>query len=275
MKMNLKNNPASESGYLLSEWRIRKLKIKLTIVILFLSAAYTGHTETLFVFNPEAKASHIASIRADFENYLKSQGIGADVYVFAVPSDFQDSVGRLKPSAAIVASYYYNLMKSKYLWKALLAGHKEGEKVYNKVMVASKSVSDPLQLKDKSLAAVCPGSSSSYIDSMLPAGLSAENVRIVSVSKDIDAIMALGFEQVQAAIVTKENFEKLEKINPDAVRNLHILQSMNPIPYPKFVVFPEAGHIEQFIGVFKNITYEDSGKKILKFFDITGFNAEQ
>jgi len=135
-------------------------------------------------------------------------------------------------------------------------------------------VTAPSQLVNKSLAAVSLGSSSSYIDALLPSGLSAETVRIVSVSKDVDAIMALGFEQVQAAIVIKENFEKLEKINPDVVKNLHILQEMNPIPYPKFVVFPKASQTDLFIKALKNIPYKEPTKEVLKFFDITGFDAE-
>jgi len=254
------------------------LKIKLTILTLFLlfplSAPHTGYADTLFVFNPEAKISKITKVKTELEDYLKSQGINADVYIFATPEDFENSAKRLQPAAAIVASYYYTMMKNKYLWNAVLAGHKDGAKFYNKVMVSLKSVTAPLQLKDKSLAAVSLGSSSSYIDALLPPGLSARTVRIVSVSKDIDAIMALGFEQVQAAIVIKENFEKLEKINPDVVKNLHILQEMNPIPYPKFVVFPESAHTELFINAFKKILYKEPTKEVLKFFDITGFDSE-
>jgi hypothetical protein len=196
--------------------------------------------------------------------------------MFANPDDFQNSAFRLKPDAAIVASYYYTSMQSVYNWKSLLSGYNKGAKTFNKVLVTPLSVTDPLLLKNKSVAAVSLGASSTaYIDSQLPSGLSGKDIRIVTVSKDIDAIMALGFEQVQGAIVIKASFDKLNQINPDVAKKLHILQELNPVEYPKVVGFLNAGNISRFTEVFQNMGNEGTVKESLKFFDVTEFKPEQ
>lgn len=231
-----------------------------------------AYAETMFILNPEARVSEIEGVRKGIQAYLNSKGVSSEVFIFANPEDFQNSVGRLKPDVAIVASYYYNAMQGGYNWKALLSGYRNGEKTFSRSLVTPVSVTDPLQLKNKSLAMVSLGASAlPYIESQMPSGLSVKDIRIVSVSKDIDAIMALGFEQVQAAVVTQENFEKLKQINPEAVKNLHILQSLNPVEFPKIAVFPNAGNAADAKKIFQEMSYEGPAKAILKFFDVTEF----
>lgn len=254
------------------------MKIKLALfalLVLFLFLLPAVHAKTVFIFNPEARISQIKKVKYGLERYLKSTGIHAKVYIFAHPEDFQNSIPRLKPDLAIVASSYFNSMKKTYQWRAILSGHKKGAKHFRKVLVTLKSINDLQQLKQKNLATVSLGFSSlPYIDSQLPTGLSVKDIRILAVSKDVDAIMALGFEQVQAAMVTKTSFNKLKRINPDTVENLHILQKLNPTLYPKVVVFPKANNVKKLTMALKKMPYKKSTRTVLKFFGITGFSAK-
>jgi len=175
---------------------------------------------------------------------------------------------------AIVASYFYSSQAATYKWKAVLAGHNKGENTFNKELVTLKSIKDPRDLNHKALATVSLGTSLKFLDYQLPAGLAAQDLRVVSVSKDIDAIMALGFKQVEAAIAMRESFERLKKINPVAVKDLHILQTLKSVEYPKIVVFPGANDIESISRTFRNIPYRGSTKRVLIFFGVTGFRDE-
>ncbi|QTA87212.1 PhnD/SsuA/transferrin family substrate-binding protein [Desulfonema magnum] len=252
------------------------MKIKL-IISMFLMAflCHTSGAKTVFIFNPEAKVTRLGKVRTTLEHTLKSRGIDAEVYLFASSKDFTDSVRRFDADVAIVPSYYHTLMRNTYEWKVILSGHYEGSKVFNKILITPKSLTKPAQLLNKSLATVSLGASSlPYIQRQLPEGLSIEDIRVVSVSKDIDAIMALGFEQVDAAIVTIKSFETLKTINFNAVQDMHILKELNPIEYPKIVAFPHCERIEKFTDAFENMTYEGSGLVVLEFFGVTGFDRE-
>ncbi|MCP4344704.1 MAG: phosphate/phosphite/phosphonate ABC transporter substrate-binding protein [Desulfobacterales bacterium] len=248
------------------------MKVKTMVMLFIIFAFHPVYGQTVFIFNPEAKAGDLKKVKTAIKSYLGSQGVKSDIYFFANPVDFEDSVPRLKPACAIVASYYFTLMKDKFHWQPALSGHYKGKKEFSKVLVTLKSIT---QLKNKSLAAVSLGASSlPYIDSQLPKGLTTKSLRVVSVSKDIDAIMALGFEQVQAAIVTEASFKKLESINPEASKNLHLIQKLSSIQYPKLAVFPKIQGSNKLKAAFKNIPYKGSARKILRFFSITGFVEE-
>ena len=271
LKVIFKNQYIMIKTFLNTE-QVISVKIKLIILFLFLFSIDLVFAETIFIFNPETRITRIRKVKSGIENHLKSKGIHTDVYIFVKSEDFENSVSRLKPDLAIVSSYYYSLMASKYKWHAVLSGHKDGEKIFTKVLVTLKSLNNPQQLINKNLATVSLGASSlSFIDSLLPSGLSTENIHVVSVSKDIDAMIALAFEQVEAAIVTIASFNKLKKNNPVAVKNLHIMQKLNPIQYPKIAVFPKAESIEKLTSALKEMPYNGNTKIVLRFFGVTGF----
>lgn len=237
----------------------------------FILVWQTGYAETIFIFNPEARVSELGKVKTRFTDYLETKNIQPRIFIFASPADFESSVERMNPDFALTAYYYYISMKDRFSWNTVLSGHYRKKKEFNKVLVTLKSVSDPAQLKGKSLAIVSLSSSASeYVDSQLPAGLTAKMFRLVSVSKDIDAIMALGFEQVQAAIVTDGSFKKMKIANPDVAKNLHILQNLAPMPYPGVAAFPNAA-AEPFVSALKDMRYKGPTKKVLRFFGITGF----
>jgi len=245
------------------------------ILIFILLSAYTAEAETLFVYNPEARVGRTEKIKSDLEDYLKSEGHHSEIYIYANYDDFQNSVGRLKPDSAIVASFCYSAMKEVYKWKLILSGYNSGAKSFNKVLVTPLSVSDPLQLKTKSVATVNLGlSSAMYIESQLPQGLSVKDIRIATVSKDMDAIMALGFGQVEAAIVTRASFDTLKKFFPDSAGKMHILQELKPVEFPKVVVFPPFTATKKLTEIFQRMSDKTVSKEVLKFFDITEFKPE-
>jgi len=87
-------------------------------------------------------------------------------------------------------------------------------------------------------------------------------------------MMALGFGQVEAAIVTRASFDTLKKFSPDSAEKMHILQDLNPVEYPKVVVFPSMTDSGKLTEIFQNISEKTVSKEVLKFFDITEFKPE-
>ncbi len=65
-----------------------------TLFLLF-STLNSVYGETVFIFNPEAKSGKTESVRSGLEIYLGREGIASNVYIFANPEDFRNSVGRL------------------------------------------------------------------------------------------------------------------------------------------------------------------------------------
>ncbi len=253
---------------------INLVKFVLVFIAIFITAR-VSQAQTVFVFNPEARVSNIGKVKSDLEDYLKSEHLNARAYIFVTPEDLESSVSRLNPDVAVVASYFYGLKLGDYRWRPLLNGYKDGQRNFQKVLVTKMPVSEVAHLKGKSVAAVSLGYTAAFIDSMLPVGLTASDIRMVSTSKDIDAIMALAFEQVEAAIVTEASFNKLKEINPTAVQNLKIFQQLRPISYPKVVAFPQAKNVDEFTRAFKNMNLSSAqSSSFLKYLGITDFRVE-
>ena len=243
-------------------------------ILLALLVAHAANGATIFIFNPEGKIHEVQSVKSGMESFLSANGIHDKVYIFASPKDFQNAVDRLKPDIALVASYYYITMKNRYQWYQLLSGHYNNRPGFEKILVAKKNIGSAFQLRDKSIATVILGPSSiPFIENQFlrPIGLSAATVRLVSVSKDLDAIMALGFEQVDGAIVTLSSFNTMSGINPKTTGNLRIILKLPMIDYPKIAAFPSAKDAGKYRNVFLKLGSSDAYKPILRYFGVTGF----
>ena len=246
----------------------------LSILFLLVQPLQSSKGINIFIFNPESKIRNVRVAKVSLEKYLQEEGIAAKVHIFANPKDFEILAARLKPDFAIVASYYYRAMKSRFQWKTLLSGYKNNRSGFNKILVTPKSIKNPRELRNKGIANVFMGEATKrFVDSQFlrPLGLSSKNVRIVTVSKDIDAIMALAFRQVQGAIVTQDSFTTLKRINPSAIKNLNQLRKLPQIAYPKVVAFTGAKETRKLKSSIQKLTLTNSGGIILRFLKITSF----
>lgn len=247
-----------------------KTYVRLIVFLTILLLNKFIYAETIFIFHPEGKSSQIQTVKTDLTNYFKMINVNAEFYFFAKREDFDRSVERFDPELAIVSSYYYYEMKENYNWKEILSGYNNEKKSYKKVLVSFKNLNDFRQLKNNSLASV-QLDTASLNTYMRMIGVSQSEIRIVSVSKDIDAIMALGFEQVQGAIVTRSSFNQIENINPDATENLKILLELSETEHPKVVMFPKLKKIKIYKISFANINKDKQNISILRYFGITDF----
>lgn len=240
--------------------------------ILPLNSASAGN---IFIFNPEGNIQQARAAKIALEKHLEDNGIPSTVYIFANPKDFDEAVERLKPDFAVVSSYYFDAMSGQYKWQELLSGFNAGSQGFRKILVTPNTVNSPEKLRNQGIATISLGPSTiKFVDErfLVPLGLSAGNVRLVTVSKDIDAIMALGFGQVKGAIVTRESFATLQRINPEAVKSLTQLRELPLILYPKVVSFPWAKDRDKIKTAFQKLDVKGDAGIVLKFLGISNFN---
>ena len=242
------------------------------IFIYPLNSALAGN---IFIFNPEGNVQQARAAKIALEKHLEDIGVTSSVFIFANPKDFDEAVERLKPDFAVIPSYYFNAMSGQYKWQEMLSGFNNGNQGFRKILVTPNTITNPEKLKNQGIATISLGPSTiKFVDErfLSPIGLSTGNVRLVTVSKDIDAIMALGFGQVKGAIVTKESFLTLQRINPEVVKTLVMLRELPLILYPKVVSFPWAKDIDMIKSAFQKIEKKGDNGTILKFLGITNFN---
>jgi hypothetical protein len=254
--------------------KMSAMKNRILVLLLFVMFSSPVWATTIFVFNPESGARRVRAATTGLEDFLRSQGVKAKVQIFTNPVDFKQQVQRLKPEYAVVASYYYSSSAGDYGWKPLMQGHRNNVRGFSKILVTSQGIQNPVQLRNKAVATVSLGRQTLYFINaqfLQPLGLSLNTVRIVTVSKDIDAIMALGFQQVDGAIVTNQSLDTLKRINPSVYSSIKVLRTLPLIAFPQLVCFPNAPDAFKVQEAFRMLTMGSSGREFLLFLGLTGF----
>jgi len=256
-----------------THFNVKKIFAFVIMFVSWLVLINESYGEILFVHNPEEKLCDYGLVKKSLEKYLSLNGLYSEVYIFGNTKDFETSISRLSPDIAFITSYYYFSKQNDFKWKSILKGHYKNKNQFNKILVCSKNIKSPHDLAYKSLATT--SYCLSFLKSQFNEDVNIINIRAVKVSKDIDAIMALGFGQVEAAIVTQTSFNRLKKINPEIVKNLNVLIKLKPILYPKVALFHNLKSANKYKKTIANMPYSGSTKKVLKYFGITGFIDEE
>jgi ABC-type phosphate/phosphonate transport system substrate-binding protein len=94
------------------------------------------------------------------------------------------------------------------------------------------------------------------------------------VPKDIDALLAIGFGQVDAAFVSNAQFGQLAKINPRLTDNLHELGYAETLPFPMVYAteFASPADIEKLRTVMHTVNETGTGKRLTALLGYDGWN---
>ena len=173
-----------------------------------------------------------------------------------------------------MASYYFAAQGREMQWRPLLSGHLNGDESFRKIFMVDHSVAKLSELRDKPVATTSFGPATlSFVNQhfLQPVGLSVSQVRLITVSKDVDGLMALAIGQVKGAIVTQDSIERLKSINASAFVSMKELRKLPAIAYPKLVQFPQVQDSTKVRNAFRKMTITTDGGDFLRFLGVTGF----
>ncbi len=149
---------------------------------------------------------------------------------------------------------------------------KNGRNTYTKhILVRKKEISSMSDLKNKIIASSSYGSASievvnKYIFS--ETNFKAEDIDFVWVKKDLDAIFSLIFGQVDAAIVSKNTIQLMNKERPEQMFELQELYESKPMPLP--CVFSVDSLSFKFLeSAFLKMNIYESGKKFISLLGVS------
>jgi hypothetical protein len=190
-------------------WRIRLLTLLLTLPSPAMAA------DALYFFNPESNIDSYATLKTEFDTYLAPLG----PYVFQpfnVRATFEQALAEKARGVYLLSGGHYGELKTRNALDAVLVGTSKGEFLQRKILSA-KDTSDVSALKGATVAGT---GSEEYLKTLLRQVLGPEHkalvdsFKVLSVPKDIDALMAVSFGMANAAISSESSLQKLAMINP-------------------------------------------------------------
>jgi len=228
----------------------------------------------IIYFDPDGNLVKIADILSSGKKYFSSIDSSVNFIVIGNINVLETELENIKPRMMIVNSLYFASNKAKMQLKPLLIFVKDGRNKYTKKIVQiGNSIKSVTDLTNKTLAS---SSSKEEINKIFSYELSA--TKLLSVPRDIDAILALEFGQVDAAIVTDNSIKAFSVISPVDSEQLKVIFETREIFFPVGVStkYSYKGAIySKILKSFKEIKNNKLGTKFLNSMLFTDIQTDE
>jgi len=202
----------------------KRLHTILSLVFVFLlsinaRALSAGHKYTIYFYNPETNINNFASLKKEFDFYLSRFG-GYQFQPFSERELFEKLITNKKDGIFIISSWHYKKLKERIPIEPIMVAITKNKSTCRRVFSTTRVISDISLLGGMNVASA---SSEDFTKNILVQmfgenkGNIAASIKILSVPKDIDALMSVGFGMADAAVTTDNSLTKLAGIN----RKLH------------------------------------------------------
>lgn len=198
------------------------------VIGLWLATASPNGVGRIAFYDPDANHHAIVSAATLFNDYLDGSGRGLRLQPVQNPADLErlldDEFTRF-----VIAPAAYVRRQRKDL-KPLLVPSRNNQVYYRKLLVDTGK-NAPGKLSGKRIAVTLPATTPKAADQVLQLiaskGVDVHGAVVIPVAKDIDALLAQQFGQVDAALVTPASLEAVKRINPSA--SFRIIFETDPI----------------------------------------------
>ena len=207
-------------------------------IFIILDAGYASGADTkkFYYFNPDSSQSNLTRLKQEMERFLNKKNLVLIFQPFAKYHDFHREMQDGPPAFVFLPDWYYQQNKTKSELKPLLQPFRKGQATYRKVLLTTQDSTLTLQgLSNKILAMTTMGNKApNLLNSLLfnQFKIKLNSLNIIATPKDSDALFALAVGQVNAALVSENNLQRIGKINPRILQIVRPLAKSQPIPLP-------------------------------------------
>jgi hypothetical protein len=154
----------------------------------------------------------------------------------------------------------------------MLVGILNGKNSQKRILVGGEKVQD---IDAAMKGPIASSSNAEYTKSILREMTdkkeAADATRILTVPKEVDALMSVGFDMAKAALTTESAFNTLKGIDPVLHKKLRILAQGKESLLPILAVPEEfAAEADKIITILKNMPNDSAGMNIIKMLDLDG-----
>ncbi len=242
-------------------------------------SAHSNVGSIIYFYNPETNINNFATLKTAFDTYLVNHG-GYYFQPFDDRKNFEAVIQEKKGDIYLLSSWHLKeLQQKKVPLEIALVGTSKGNTMQRKVLSAKKDIVNVAMLKNTVVAAA---GSEEYVHSILKQILGKgqeallNDIKILIVPKDIDAVMAVGFGMATAAISAESGLDKLAMINPNQFKELHSLGFSEKDYLLIAATLKKTDQQErQLLEELRKMSETDAGEANLKMLGIDGWRAVQ
>lgn len=244
--------------------------------LLALDRASRDTRNIISFYNPEANNSSFTSLKISYDTYL-SKFTDYRLQPFKDRNAFEYFNSEKSDPVLLISSWHYQHLATELknrIQPALIATYK-GEITSQKILATKKSLHSLTELEG---AIIASSADNAYTREVL--GRLLENhspdllasIKILTVPKEIDALMSVAYGVVDAAITFESTLQKLSTFNPNQSSTLHVLAHSDEILLPILFIPKTDNFVESgLVSVFEDMPNTQEGRQRLRMIGFDGW----
>ena len=248
----------------------RQLALLVLCILCFLLLAFLpsfakgAEKITIYFYSSETNINNFKALKMEFDRYLSEFG----PYQFQPFSDretFEQQIKGKNNCLLVLSSWHYTNIQQEYKLTPVFVGSRDG-KISQKSLLVSNGTVDLTTIQGGRIASA---SSEPYSKSLLSHMLHNEalllQLKILTVPKDIDALMSLGFGMAKAALTTDYSLNTLKTLNPALYKKMTILAESDET-FLLILAIPEESieDVQPLVKILQEMPATPNGKKNMR-----------
>ncbi|MBK8011230.1 MAG: PhnD/SsuA/transferrin family substrate-binding protein [Deltaproteobacteria bacterium] len=242
------------------------------------SPAGANDPKMIVLYDPDANHQALGDITAAFNAYAATSEARFTLQPVESRTAFETLLTEQRPPFAIVSSSTLRAPWGReFGLNPLLVPSSKGDVFYRKALVSNVArLLTSLKGVSTAVAVIDVDPKAAALDALAPlteAGFETEGAIVVPVTKDIDALLALAFKQVDAALVTTKSMDVLTRVNPALSKLLKVTKETAPLLRPPLCSVGTNAGPEDIVAVmqlFAQMNQTDAGQRLMS---LLGFDA--
>ncbi|MCP4110721.1 MAG: phosphate/phosphite/phosphonate ABC transporter substrate-binding protein [Desulfobacteraceae bacterium] len=259
----------------ISHLRIAKLKSATLVFCLFLlffmiSSAYAKSGKiTIYFYSSETSINNFKSLKMEFDSYLSRSG-PYEFQPFSERNLFEQHIKGKDKSLLFISSWHYRKIYKDYSLKPFLVGVRNGKHYQKRVLVAGARHTDmKTVMKGPVASASSVQNTRSILKEMFPAKDAADSVRVLTVPKDVDALMSVGFQMAKSALIAESALNNLKMLDPVLSKKMKtVARGSESLLMVLAIPDSFSTDAEKIIKVIENMKNDPDGMNIIKMLDL-------
>lgn len=226
----------------------------------------------IYFYSSETNINNFKFLKMEFDRYLSKFG-PYEFQPFSARDVFEKHVKGKENCLLLLSSWHYRHIRKKYALTPALTGMRNGKKYQRKILVADEKSAD---IEGAKPGLVASASSLQYTISVLKRMLREKYAdhpfQVLTVPKDIDALMSVGFGMAKLAFASENAFDELKGVNPRLCSKMKVLAEGEET-LRLILALPQGfvGNSKKIIDMIKNMPMDSDGKRRIRMLGLDGW----
>jgi len=250
----------------------RVVALSLTLILLAYPVSAAAEPVRLFYFSPDFSPGNLSVLTQAAESYFRESNADTRFQAFVRYEDFARELAAQKPEFVVVPDWANAVGCLRTDLRALAKPVRGGQSYGRKALVARAPIRKFADMAKGSIAATVPPGGSAPGSGVDRIRREHPGVKIIPVPKEIDALLAVAFGQVDAAFVSTGQFGLLAGVSPKLGTDLKEIGYAESTPFPMIyaTAYATDAEIDSVRSAVATVGNTGTGKRLI---DLLGYDG--